>query len=216
VPSTLVHAALGALLAAALLADRFDVRSLAVVVLAVVVVDLDVFVGLVVTGAHRAAFHTLVWPALAAVALAYDTVVRDRSALAARFGDGAPRLAWTVVAAVVLAAIGPDLVTNGVNLFYPVHDQFYALNGDLLLSSDRGVVQSFVESADRGSTAEQQYYTGVDPDPASEGAEEVTGEEAPERVFPVVESGVQLLIVVSGVVVTAARLRDARGTETGA
>jgi len=213
-PSTLVHVALAALVATALLGDRLDGRSLAVVLLAVIVVDLDVFVGLAVTGAHRAAFHTLVWPALAAAALVYDTAVRDRSALAARVGDGAPRLAWTTVAAVVFAAIGPDLVTNGVNVLYPVHDQFYALNGDVLLSSDRGVVQSFVAEADRGSTGQRQYYTGVDPDPTSEGAEAVTGDETPERVFPLVESGVQLLIVVSGSVVTAARMWDVRRAGT--
>lgn len=209
-PSTLVHVALGALLAAALLADRFRPRALAVVCLAVVVVDLDVFVGWVVTGAHRAAFHTLLWPALGAAAIAYDTTLRDRSALVDRFGSGTPRLAWTVVAAVVLAGIGPDLVTNGANLLYPLHDQFYAFDGKLQLSSKRGLVQTFVEDAARGSTDERQYYTGVDPDPSSGGGEQVTGTEAPERIFPLVASGLQLLIVAASSVIVAVRLYDAR------
>lgn len=207
-PSTLVHVSLGVLLAAALLADHFRPRSLAVVCLAVVVVDFDVFVGLAVTGAHRAAFHTLVWPAVGAVAIVYDTLVRERSALVERFGEAAPRVAWTVVTAVVLAAIGPDLATNGANLLYPLHDQFYALDGKLELSSTRGLVQTFVESPERGSTAESQYYTGVDPDPSSAGAEQVTGESAPERTFPLVGSGLQLLLVVTSVVVATVRLRD--------
>jgi hypothetical protein len=214
VPSTLVHVALGGLLAAALLADRFRPRTLAVVCLAVVAVDLDVFVGLAVTGAHRAAFHTLVWPAVAAVAVAYDTLARERSVLVDRLGAGGPRLAWTVIAAVVLAGIGPDLVTNGANLLYPLHDQFYAFDGELQLSSRRGVVQTFVEDAARGSTSDQQYYTGVDPDPSSGGAEPVTGERAPERVFPLVASGLQLLVVVTSAVVVAVRLRDAEPAES--
>jgi len=196
--------------AAALLGDRLGVRSLAAVCLAVVVVDLDVFLGLVVTGAHRAAFHTLVWPALAGAAIAYDTLVAERSRLVDRLGTGGPRLAWTVVAGVVLGAIGPDLVTNGVNILYPLHDQFYALDGRLELSSKQGIVQTFVEEPARGSTEETQYYTGVDPDPDSGGAEPVTGEAAPERVFPVVASGLQLLLVVTSAVVVAVRLRDTR------
>lgn len=208
-PSTLVHVALGALVAAALLGDRFGTRPLGVVCLAVVAVDLDVFLGLVVTGAHRAAFHTLLWPAVAGAAVAYDTHLRDRSWLRTRLGAGGPRLAWTVVAAVVLGAIGPDLVTNGVNALYPLHDQFYALDGKLQLSSKEGIVQTFVEDPARGSTGETQYYTGVDPDPDSGGAEQVTGESAPERIFPVVASGMQLLVVATSAVVVAVRLRDA-------
>ncbi len=215
-PSTLVHVSLAALLAAALLADRFRARTLAVVCLAVVVVDLDVFVGWVVTGAHRAAFHTLLWPAVAGVAVAYDTVVRDRSALVGRLGADAPRVAWATVAAVVLAGIGPDLATNGANLLYPLHDQFYAFDGKLQLSSTRGVVQTFVEDASRGSTEQTQYYTGVDPDPSTGGGEEVGGESAPERIFPLVGSGLELLLVATSAVVVAVRLRDADGEEPAA
>lgn len=209
-PSTLVHVALGALVAAALLGDRFRARTLGVVLAAVVVVDLDVFLGWVVVGAHRAALHTLLWPALGAALIVYDTTVRETSLLVERFGDGAPRVGWTVVAAVTLAAVGPDLVTNGVNPLYPLHDQFYALDGRLELSNQRGLVQTFVEDPGRGSTQETQYYTGVDPDPDSGGGEPVTGESAPERVFPLVASGTQLLVVVTGALVTAVRLRDVR------
>jgi hypothetical protein len=212
VPSTLVHVALAGLLACALLGSAFGVRSLVVVLAAVVVVDLDVFVGLYVVGAHRAAFHTLVWPALGAVALTYDGLLRDSSALAARFGPTAPRVAWVTVAAVLFAGIGPDLVTNGANLFYPLHDQFYALDGELQLSNEEGIVQTFVEDAARGSTEETQYYTGVDPDPAQGGAEPVGTQEAPERIFPLVESGLQLLMVVTAAVTVGVRLWDERAT----
>ena len=208
-PSTLVHVALAGLLACALLGKAFGVRSLLVVLAAVVVVDLDTFVGLFVVGAHRAAFHTLLWPALGAVALTYDTRFRARSALVERFGRSAPRVGWVVIAAVVLAGIGPDATTNGANLLYPLHDQFYAIDGKLQLSNQRGIVQTFVEIPQRGSTGETQYYTGVDPDPATAGAEQVSGESAPERIFPLVGSGLQLLLVIASLVTMGVRLSDA-------
>jgi inner membrane protein len=212
VPSTLVHVALAGLLACALLGDAFGVRSLLVVLAAVVVVDFDVFVGLYLVGAHRAAFHTLLWPTLGAVALTYDGL-RERSALAERFGPNSPRIAWVTVAAVVLAGIGPDLVTNGANVFYPLHDQFYALEGKLQISNERGIVQTFVEDAAKGSTEETQYYTGIDPDPSQGGAEPVGTKDAPERIFPLVTSGFQLLLVVSSAVTVGVRLWDARDAD---
>ncbi len=210
-PSTLVHLAVAGLVATAFLRDSFGVRSLAVIFGVVIVVDLDVFLGYYVVGAHRAAFHTLLWPTLAAAVLVYDTWIVDASRLVTRYGRQAPRIAATTIAAVVLAAIGPDLVTNGANLFYPVHDQFYALDGKLQLSNKEGIVQTFFEEPARGSTGETQYYTGADPDPDETGAEPVTGDSAPERIFPVVASGMQLLLVVTSAVTIAVRLYDARG-----
>lgn len=216
VPSTLVHLAIAGLLAAALLGRAFGPRSLAVVLGAVVLVDLDVFVGYVVLGAHRAAFHNLLLPVLAAVPLLYDTAVRPRSSLVARFGRTAPRVAWTTLAAVVFAAIGPDLVTNGANLFYPVHDQFYALDGRIRLSDQRGILQTFVEEPSgsdvaRGSSEEVQYRTGADPTPDSTVTDpDPEPERDPERVFMVVESGFELLMVVVGTVTVGARLVEER------
>jgi len=204
-PSTLVHLGIAGLVAAALLGEAFRARTLAVVLLAVVVVDLDVFVGFVVIGAHRSAFHTLLWPTLLGAALVYDARIRDRSWLRGRFGPDAPRTAAVTIVAVVFAAIGPDAVTNGANLFYPVHDQFYALDGRLRFSTERGILQSFVEEPSRGSSEETQYYTGADPDPANEGAEPDT-----ERIFLIVDSGLQALLVVLGTVTVTARLWTVR------
>ena len=216
-PSTVVHAALAGLLACALLGPAFSGRTLALVLGAMVVVDLDVVVGFFLIGAHRAAFHTLVWPAFVVFALVYDTRIAERSRLAARFGPGAIRVAWVTVGAVVLAGIGPDLATNGVNLLYPVHDQFYAFDGTLRLSTHEGLVQTFVDVADpttnaKGSTEEVQYYTGVDPNPASRGADVggSEGQPAPERVFPVADSGIQLLLVLTSVVTMTSRLHETR------
>lgn len=204
-PSTLVHLGIACLVAAALLGDAFRARTLAVVLLAVVVVDLDVFVGMVVVGAHRAAFHTLLLPALFGGLVTYDTRIREHSWLRHRLDGDASRTAWVTVVAVVFAAIGPDLMTNGANLLYPIHDQFYALDGRIQLSTERGLVQTFVEEQTaRGSTEDVQYYTGADPEPESTGSEQ--GEPDVERTFMVVNSGMEALLVVLGGLTAAARL----------
>ncbi len=204
-PSTLVHLAVAGLLAAALLADEFDARALAVVFAVTIVVDLDSFLGLVVPGAHRAAFHTLLLPALLALGLAVDDR-RDEPLVRGRWGSRGVRVAWVSTAALLFAAIGPDLFTNGVNVLWPVHDAFYEVNGRLFLSDQRGLVQTFVEvSSDPiGTTNDTFYRTGVDP--AAPGESDANA----ERIFPVVGSGWQLLLLVLGTATVTARLWEER------
>lgn len=207
------HVALAGLVACALLSEAFDARALAVVVGATVFIDLDVFVGWVVIGAHRAAFHTLLLPVAVGAGIYYDTRVRERSALRERWGSYGVRVSWVAVAAVTLGGIVPDATFNGVNLLYPIHDQFYAFDGELFYSTDRGIVQTFVEVEEsaRGSTSETQFYTGVDPEPNSTGADAGGGDEpAPERIFPVVSNGDQLAVVLAGAVAMGTRLVESR------
>lgn len=205
-PSTVVHLAVAALLASALLGRAFRPRTVAVVLLAVALVDADAFVGLYLPGAHRSLFHTLLLPAGAAAALLVDTRLRDRSALRERWGGDAERVAWVVVAAVLFAGVFPDLFTNGVNAFYPLHDRFYTVDGRLVLSTQEGVVQTFVQGAPETvrTTENLHYRTGVDP---SRGAEP----ENVDRRFPVVNGGWQLMLVLVGAVTLAARLWETRG-----
>ncbi|GAB6861866.1 metal-dependent hydrolase [Haloplanus litoreus] len=206
-PSTVVHLAIGGTVAAALLGDEFDRRAVAVVLAATAVPDLDTFVGLAVQGAHRALLHTLVLPAVTGVALTYDTRLRGRSRLHDRWGDRGVRVAWVALAALLVGGILPDLMTNGVNAFYPLYDRFLTVDGELLLSNQRGVVQTFVDlTADPKRTTENtHYWTGVDPSPGAE-------PENVERIFPVVRSGFQLLVIVLGVFTLGARFRDERRT----
>ena len=204
-PSTVVHLAIGGVVAAALLGADFDRRTVAVVLAATAVPDLDTFVGLVVQGAHRALLHTLVLPALVGVALAYDTRRRDGSRLRDRWGARGVRVAWVALAALIVGGIFPDLMTNGVNAFYPLYDRFLTVDGELLLSNQRGIVQTFVDlSADpERTTANTHYWTGVDP---TRGAEP----ENVERIFPIVRSGFQLLVVVIGGFTLGARFFEER------
>jgi hypothetical protein len=198
-PSTLVHLALGALIAAALLEDAFGPRALGVVLAVTAVPDLDAFVGIAFPGTHRAALHTVLVPVLLAAAIAYDRR-REESWLRAR-GPGAIRVAWVAALAYAVAGIGPDLFFNGVNVFYPLHDQFYVVNGEVLYSDQRGFVQTLWEGEEStgGTTDDTHYATGVDP---------VRGEDPGdvERVFPIARSGLQVLLVCAGTAVTGARL----------
>jgi hypothetical protein len=204
-PSTLVHVAVGALLAAALLAEAFDGRSVGVVVAAVAAVDLDTFLGLAVAGAHRAATHTFVLPALLAVALYLD--LRRPAPLVTRWRADAGRVLAVALVAVAVAGIGLDMVTNGVNAVWPLHDRFYTVDGRAVLSNQRGFVQTFVDlspepAADGGTTRttdNTHYSTGVDPSAGDEPGNV-------ERVFPLVRSGWQLLFVVAAPLVVGGRL----------
>jgi hypothetical protein len=199
-PSTVVHLAVGAVVAAALLGDEFDRRAVAVVLAATAVPDLDTFAGLVVGGAHRALLHTLAVPVAAGAVVVYDTRLRSVSRLRDRWGPGGVRVAWVALAALLIGGILPDLMTNGVNAFYPFYDRFLTVDGELLLSNRRGIVQTFVDlSAQPERTTENtHYWTGVDP---TRGAEP----ENVERIFPVVRSGFQLLVVVLGAVTLGGR-----------
>ncbi|MFB6157918.1 MAG: metal-dependent hydrolase [Haloferacaceae archaeon] len=203
-PSTLFHAAVGGLIAAALLPDGFDRRVLAVLALAVLIPEIDVFIGLWVEGAHRAYTNNVFVPLALAGLVHYDTAVRPRSWLRARWGPDARRIAGVGVVVLAVAGIGLDLFANGVNLLFPVVDQFYSLDGEVLLSDQRGLVQTVVdvEESTKGTTETQQYWTGVDPQPSNPGAEPADV----ERVFPLARSGSQILLTVTGFAVVGYRL----------
>lgn len=208
-PSTVVHVAFGALVATAFL-HEFDAKSLAVVCAFAAVPDLDTFLGIWVAGGHRALLHTLLVPVLLGGLVYWDTR-REESWLRATFGRTAPHVAAVGVVALALGGILPDLMTNGVNLLYPVHDRFYTVAGKLEWSSTEGVVQTFVDLSDDpggggtvgGTTENTHYYTGVDVEPGAD-------PENAERVFPIVASGMQLAVVVTAIAGVLGRFREAK------
>lgn len=205
-PSTVVHVAFGALVATGLL-RVFDARSLAAVCAFTAVPDLDTFLGVWIPGGHRALLHTALLPLALGALVAWDARRDGGGWLRRRFGDTGPHVAGVGVVALAVGGIAPDLMTNGVNLLYPVHDTFYAFDGELQLSNQRGVVQTFVElggeDADSvvGTTENVHYRTGVDT-ARGEDPENV------ERLFPVVRSGMQLVVVVTAAVAVWGRFRE--------
>ncbi|MFC7167785.1 metal-dependent hydrolase [Halospeciosus flavus] len=206
-PSELVHLAFAGYLAAALLGPAFSTRTVAVVLAAAAIPDVDSVLAIWLPGTHRALLHTLLLPLVLGVLLAAD-LRREDSVVRPLFDGHGLRVAAVALGALTLGGIAPDLFTNGVNLFYPFHDRFYTLNGDLSLSTTRGVVQTFVEFHEGGgrtaggTTESTFYYTGIDTD---RGADPRNA----ERVFPLVSSGMQLLVVATSALVLWGRFRDA-------
>ncbi|WP_435094012.1 hypothetical protein [Halorubrum sp. N11] len=212
---TLVAAAVGALLAAALLGAALDRRAVAVVVAAAIAPDLDAVASLVVPGATNALFHALWLPLFAAGALYWDTVVSERSHLRARFGWRGVRVAWVALAAFLVAGVGTDLFGSaGANLLYPIHDAYYRIDGRLVFSTQEGVVQTFVALGAEGpgilplespgTTASRAIPTFVNPDGRpglALGA---------DRTLSLVRDGWQLVVVAAAVATLAVRFARMR------
>jgi inner membrane protein len=207
-PSTVVHLAFAGLLAAALLGDQFDRGAIAVLLVVIALPDLDSF--LVFTDAgHRTVLHN-VWVAVVPAALLWvDLRVREESLVRDRWGAWGVRLAWVSILCFLCAHLALDLADGYVNLFWPVFDQFYTLDGSIELSDQQGIVNTFSDGGlplldARGTSTEQQITTGVDP-----------GDGETERVFPVVRAGWQLVVLVVGIAVTAMRLALADSSGSG-
>lgn len=224
--STVVHAGFAVLLAAGLLDDRFDRRVLAVLLLVVVAPEADSFLGPIMPGAHRTVGHTLVIPAVAAVLLYYDTRIRETSAVRARLSARWVAVAWAALFAHVFAHVALDWVhLDGVNYLWPIRDQFLRLDGEILLSTADGFVQTFVDlrvdpetgtrTVDAGATGTTETVHVNNPVQPRDPDEAI--EEPVERIFPVANAGWRLYLIGTGLFALAARrLQDRAPREEGA
>lgn len=210
-PSTVVHVGLAALVGTALLSDHFDARAILVVMAAGAAADVDTFLGLWIPGGHRTILHNLVWPALAVAAVWWDIRWRDTSLIRSRWGERGVRVVWvSLVGGWVVSQVLLDAFFNGANLLWPLHDEFIDLSGHLLVSDQRGLVQTFIDiewgpdgpavgsEHSRGTSRETHYYTGVDPGPDAS--------PDTERWLPIVDSGPLFVVAMAGYLVMAVRL----------
>lgn len=206
-PPTLVNVAVAVLLGAALLGATYDWRSLGVVAVAAALPDLDAVLSLLVVGATNAALHTAFVPLFAAAFVYWDTERRETSWLRTRYGWRGVRIAWVAVAAYAVAGIGLDLFNiEAVAVLYPVSNDYYAVVGKFVLSTQEGIVQSYVQFGDSllsvrtvGTTESRHIATWVNPTPG-------TGNPpGAERVIRLVESAWQLVFVLAAVAVVPAR-----------
>lgn len=207
-PPTLVNTAFGALVGAALLGAAFDRRSVTAVAGAAALPDADAVASLVLRGATNAVLHNVWLPALAAGLLYWDTRLREGSLLRRRYGWWGVRVAWVALASWVVAGVGPDLFSfEAVNLLYPVHDRFYSVVGKLVLSTEDGVVQTYLESGTlrtAGTTADYHVESWVNPTPGTANPPDA------ERRIRFVESGWQAVVVAAAAATVAARSRRGR------
>ncbi len=215
-PSTLVHVGFAGLLGVALLSRHFDARAILAVMAAAAFPDIDTFIGLwLMDGGHRTVFHNLVFPTIVLGVVLWDVYLREESYILNRWGAYGFRVAWvSIVGGWVIAHVLLDAFFNGVNLFWPLHDQFIDLSGRMIVSDQRGLVQTFIElertvdgtavaaEHTRGTTEDTHYYTGVDPGP--DAPEDV------ERWLPIADSGPLFVVMVSGYLAVAYRLLEER------
>lgn len=214
-PSTVVHVAIAGLLGLALLGDEFDTRAILIVMGVTALIDLDTLIGIYVPGTHRAALHNVWVVLIPGTLLLWDVKFRAESYVLDRWGEYGYRVAWVSLVAVLFAHILLDAFYNGVNLFWPVYDRFIDLSGKLVVTTDRGLVQTFVElesetngvavSPDtaRGTTADTHYSTGFDPSRGDP-------DPAVERVFPIAETGERFVLTVAGYLAVGYRILEER------
>ena len=219
---TLVSAAVGALLAAALLGDAFDRRAVAVVVAAALLPRLDAAASLVVPGATNAFLHAVWAPLLVGGALYLDTVRRPAgaSALRDRFGRRGVRVAWVALASFVVVGIGSALFAGeGAALLYPLEDARYVVRGRLVFSTQEGVVQTFLAPdgdgpgvlplGRAGGTVADPVASWINPDGRP------GFDPRADREFRLVDGGWQLVVVAAAAATLAVRLGGRDGDTTG-
>jgi len=196
---TLVSLAVGVLLGVALLGAAFDRRSLAIVALAAALPDVDALLSPFLSGSTNAVLHTIFIPAVAATVLYYDTTRRETSWLRGRFGWYGVRVAWIAIAAYAVAGIGVDLFsTESVALLYPVSGRYYAVVGKFVLSTQEGIVQTYVGGdgwlglASPGTTETHHVASWLNPGDG-------------ERRLRLVESGWQAVVVLTAAAAVPAK-----------
>jgi hypothetical protein len=122
-------------------------------------------------------------------------------------------VAWVAIAAYAVAGIGLDLLNvESAAVLYPISNRYYAIVGHLVVSSQEGIVQSYVgfgngwfEVATRGTTATHHVVSWINPTPG-------TGNPADAvRRVRFVDSSWQLVLVMTAIAAVPARRLIARG-----
>lgn len=209
-PSSVVHIGFGLLFAVGLLGAHYDRRALAVVVTVILLPELDTILGWVMAGAHRTVFHTMV-TSLAAGGLLYWGTVRSDSWIRGRWGAYGVRVAWVALFAHTFGHLTLDWAhLDGINILWPLVDQFFVLDGELYITSE-GLVQTFVDISSDPETGAPVVEAGQGGDraavhvsnPAQPDAEPTDG--PVDRRFPIAVGSWQLYLVVAGLFAVVAR-----------
>jgi hypothetical protein len=206
-PPTLVHVALGALLAVALLEGAYSRRATLLVAAAAALPDLDAPLSLLVPGAHGAVLHTLLVPLGLALALRVDER-RERPWLRGRFGPAGVRVAWVALLSYAVAGTGLDLFNvAAANPVWPFATMFYSLVGTVEYTTTEGFVQTFYHYRPSGRFTHHLGQRGRPPGFCNPSLWTPC---SAERPLPLVQSGWQTLLALSAAVLVAGHDRIAR------
>jgi hypothetical protein len=197
---TLLNIAVGVLIAVALLGAAFDRRSVLLVAGAAALPDLDAAFGTITPGGPNAVLHSLFVAGGLTALLYFDTMVRDESWLGSQYGWYGVRVAWVALAAFVVAGIGLDVFsTEGVALLYPFSDRYYAIVGRFVLSTQDGIVQTYVTIGDGWLQVTSPGTVGTHT------VESPLVATAGDRRIRLVDSGWQAVILVTAIVALPAK-----------
>lgn len=211
-PSSVVHVAFALLLAVGLLGAYYDRRALLILVAIVLFPELDTLMGWMMDGAHRTVLHNMVFTAVAAIALYWDTVSREESWIRGRFDEYGVRVAWVGLFVHTFAHLALDWAhLDGINFLWPLYDQFFRLEGEMFLSTTDGFVQTFLAVAqdpETGGRAVDAGGGGTTQDTHVANPAQPTRDPEPgpiDRRFPIAVRGWQLYLVVVGLFAVVAK-----------
>lgn len=206
--STVVHISFAIIIACSIIPiDKFSYKSLLLVVVPVAMLDLDALVFFIQEGLHRALLHNLIIPTIILFLILYDTIIRKESYIK-NYYDEETVIIVSIASyiAVVFAGIGIDFAANGVNLFWPIHDQFYTLEGQFVISSEEGIIQTFTdtffESVNQGNaktTDNHVYSTPVNPAPNQPN-------ESSPLILHIAYTGYQIVIIITSIICLASKI----------
>jgi inner membrane protein len=202
--STVIHVSVALIIGCALLPSRnFSYKSLGIVGLSVALLDADAFLFFIADGLHRTVFHNIVFPTIILFLILTDTLYRENSFLSDYIRkDVLVPLSVVCYIAVLCAGIGLDYSDNGANLLWPLHDQFYSLSDKFVISSESGIVQTFINSPSKivAENPERTVGTTSFTTPASQASESSNPIE-----FGIVYSGWGLIMIITSLITVAVR-----------
>ncbi len=210
-PSSVVHAAFALLLAVGLLGSHYNRKALGVLLGIILIPELDTLVGWVMDGAHRTVLHTML-TSLVAAGLLYWETTRANSWIRRRWGAYGVRVAWVGLFVHTFAHLALDWShLSGINVLWPIVDQFATLDGEVYISTTEGFVQTIVnlsvdpatgqtqvDAGQGGTTRDTHVSSPVQPsrDP---------GDGPADRRFPIAARGWQLYVVLTGLFALVAK-----------
>jgi membrane-bound metal-dependent hydrolase YbcI (DUF457 family) len=212
-PSSAVHAGFALLIAIGLLGEYYDRRALTVLLAVLLLPEADTLAGWVMAGGHRTVLHNAVLPAVAISALFWETHYREVSWIRLRVGDYGTRVLWVGLFVHLFAHVFLDWThLEGVNMLWPLRDQFFLLEGEAYYSTAEGFVQTFVEVFEDPDTGRQSVDVGGGEssenthvsNPAQPSADP-SPDQPVDRRFPIAVQGWQLYLVVAGTFAAVAK-----------
>lgn len=198
--STVIHVSFAVIIACSLIPlEKFSYKSLIIVILPVALLDIDALAFVIKEGLHRSLLHNIIIPTVIIVLIYYDLSISDESYIGNYYDkEYVMIISFTSYIAVIFAGIAIDFASNGVNLFWPLYDHFYTLDGQFVFSSEEGVIQTFTDTFFNSNkqvrtTDNHVYKTPINPAPKSD--------ETSPTIIHIAYTGWQVVIILTSITI---------------